>query len=889
MVWNETDIYHFLYESLPSSYFMLDASGLIAAVNSFGASRLGYTPSELIAKSVFTMLHDDDREMVQAKLAQLLNSVSTGAHPDSKNALEDACTTWTFRQISKDGSIHWVKAIARAVVHPTNAHPVVLLLCEDITEPEQIEAELRSVSAALDHAGEGISKLDEQGRYVMVNRAYASSVGYEPEDMIGMDWSSTIHPDDLETVVSAYQQMLSQGKAEVEVRGQRKDGSIFYKKVVMVAARDPQQQLIGRFCFIQDITTRKRAEIALRQAQEQLEIKVAERTAELSRANRQLQSEVIERQRVEQALRESEERYRCIVETATEGIWILDQDSKTSFVNSKMAEMLGYTSEEMQGQSLFVFMALEDHAIAEHLLERRQHGIKEQHDFKFRRRDGSALWAIVSANPMLDSAGRYAGVLGMVTDITERKQAELALRESEERYRSVVTAIHEGIVLQDREGNICACNASAEKILGLSADQMVGRNSYDSCWQAIREDGSPFSGDEHPAIVTLRTGKPCSNVVMGVQTVRGSLTWILINSEPLYYPNDKTPYAVVTSFSDITERRQVEETLRKLSSAVEQTADNIIITNRDGLIEYVNPAFEQSTGYTSGEVRNKKPSVLRSGCHGDHFYQQLWSVILSGRVFRDVFINRKNNGELFYEEKTITPLRDSQGNITHFVSTGKDITDQKRTEQKIRESLREKEILLLEIHHRVKNNLQIISSLLSIQSEAIENEQVLEIFKESQNRVQSMALIHEQLYQSKDLIQIDFSEYIQRLAVTLFHSYNTTLEQIALNIDANNVMLSINTAIPCGLILNELISNALKYAFCERKKGFIDIKLSKTEGRCILIVQDNGVGLPEHFDWKNLKSLGFRLVDTLVHQLKGVIQIHQSDGTQFEIVFSELI
>lgn len=207
-------------------------------------------------------------------------------------------------------------------------------------------------------------------------------------------------------------------------------------------------------------------------------------------------------------------------------------------------------------------------------------------------------------------------------------------------------------------------------------------------------------------------------------------------------------------------------------------------------------------------------------------------------------------------------------------------------EEVLKASLREKEVLLKEIHHRVKNNLQVISSLLNLQSGSITAPAVLAIFTESQNRIKSMALIHERLYQSKDLAHIDFSEYVRTLTNHLYRSYvvNTNLIRLAIHVD--NIHLNVDTAIPCGLMLNELVSNALKYAFPQGRKGEIDISLVRREDeRLVLIVKDNGVGLPHDMDIKSSKSLGLKLVNILTQQLQGDLQYHVDNGTAFQLTF----
>jgi len=217
----------------------------------------------------------------------------------------------------------------------------------------------------------------------------------------------------------------------------------------------------------------------------------------------------------------------------------------------------------------------------------------------------------------------------------------------------------------------------------------------------------------------------------------------------------------------------------------------------------------------------------------------------------------------------------------------KEVAERKRAEEKIKASLKEKELLLQEIHHRVKNNLQVISSLLKLQSEYIEDKQAFQMFKDSQNRIKSMALIHEKLYKSKDLAEIDFKIYINDLAYELFRSYEIDPSKIALRMDVKDISLRIDVAIPCGLIINELISNSLKYAFPQGREGGIKIALrSINKNKIELKVKDNGIGLPEDFDFRKTKSLGLHIVTILVEdQLDGKIELNRAGGTEFKITF----
>jgi two-component sensor histidine kinase len=217
----------------------------------------------------------------------------------------------------------------------------------------------------------------------------------------------------------------------------------------------------------------------------------------------------------------------------------------------------------------------------------------------------------------------------------------------------------------------------------------------------------------------------------------------------------------------------------------------------------------------------------------------------------------------------------------------REIDGRKRVEGQLKASLKEKEVLLQEIHHRVKNNMQVISSLLNLQSGYVEDPQALEVFQESQHRVRSMALIHEKLYQSENLAQIDFGEYIRSLVTSLSRSYSARAGDITLDIRADDVPLGIDTAVPCGLILNELVSNALKYAFPDGRAGQVRVELTADDDRRVtLTVGDDGVGFPEGLDFRGTTSLGLQLVNTLVDQLEGSIELNNGRGTEFKITFS---
>ncbi len=213
-----------------------------------------------------------------------------------------------------------------------------------------------------------------------------------------------------------------------------------------------------------------------------------------------------------------------------------------------------------------------------------------------------------------------------------------------------------------------------------------------------------------------------------------------------------------------------------------------------------------------------------------------------------------------------------------------EVDERKRAEKRITESLKEKEVLLMEIHHRVKNNMQVISSLLNLQSRYVIDEQDRQLFRDSQNRVRSMALVHEKLYQSEDLARIDFADYITKLTEQLISSYG--MHGISILVQAANIFLTVEQAIPCALIVNELVSNALKYAFPDGRRGSIEIHVSHENDRYRLIVQDDGIGMPHGFETRHTDSLGLELVSILTGQLQGTIEREEAEGTRYNIVFA---
>jgi PAS domain S-box-containing protein len=345
--------------------------------------------------------------------------------------------------------------------------------------------------------------------------------------------------------------------------------------------------------------------------------------------------------------------------------------------------------------------------------------------------------------------------------------------------------------------------------------------------------------------------------------------------------------------AEIAERKQAEAALRESEERYrlhfENVTDVVYSITPELRVLGMSPSVERHLGYRPEELigRPLQDLNLLAPEYLEAALSDTLRVLAGERIDSAVYEFIARDGTRKLGEVSGAPLF-REGEVVAVVAVARDISERVRAEEQIKASLREKEVLLKEIHHRVKNNLQVISSMLYLQSKNIQDRQTIEMFQESQYRVRSMALVHEWLYQSPDLARIDFAEYVRSLANHLFQSYGVNANVIQLKINVDDVSLGVNTAIPCGLIINELVSNSLKHAFSDGREGEICIEVRvDRDGKHTLMVSDNGVGFPEDLDFRDAGSLGLQLVNTLVDQLEGTIELDRSGGTAFKIMFTE--
>jgi PAS domain S-box-containing protein len=351
---------------------------------------------------------------------------------------------------------------------------------------------------------------------------------------------------------------------------------------------------------------------------------------------------------------------------------------------------------------------------------------------------------------------------------------------------------------------------------------------------------------------------------------------------------------------EITERKRAEEALqeseKKYRLLAENVSDNIWTTDLNFRFTYVSPSVVALNGYTAdeaielsmGEVLTPNSIEIATQALYEELEREGKYDVVDQEISRTLELEEVcKDGSIIPVEVKVSFLRDAAGQPSGLLGITRDITERKEAEALIKTSLQEKEILLKEIHHRVKNNLQVISSLLDLQANCVENKQVVAAFRDSQARLRTMALIHEKLYQSANLAEINLADYARDLVTYLLRSQDAAKRGISLNIQTDDVLLDIDKAIPCGLILNELVSNSLKHAFPQGQTGKICVELHVNDAnRSTMMIGDNGIGFPEELNFRHPTSLGLQLVNTLVNQLNGVIELDCSQGTTFKIIFS---
>ncbi|MEG3936074.1 MULTISPECIES: PAS domain S-box protein [unclassified Microcoleus] len=688
------------------------------------------------------------------------------------------------------------------------------------------------------------------GRVTKANDALIAQYGGTREEFIGRTLYSFLSHD-LTGSREIIKQFFDAGRIHIENENRTFDGVPVWIEGDYICIYDSHGRIIGYFGVQRDISDRKKAEATLR---------------------------------------DSEERFRATVEQAAVGITHPDATGRYLRVNQKFCDIVGYTASELLSRTWMDVTYPED--IDADLEQNKQLFAGQIDSFKMEKRllhkDGTVVWVNITVSLIQEPLSGAVYNLVVTEDISDRKKTEAALKESEERFRELaenIESVFWMVNVQPQE--IIYISPAYEKIWGRSCADLYANRRF-------------FADSLHPEdrerVIANLTRQIESEDEIEYRIVRldGKIRWIRDRAFPIRNQSGKV-YRIVGIAVDITAGKQAEKTIRESEERFRQLAENIqdsfwLMSADFTDLLYLSPTYEQIWGRSREELY-ADPLKMMEWVHPE---DKLLLEEAMGRVLQGESTNTEYR--IFLPDGTIRwvcdrafPIYDESGKIYRIAGIAEDISDRKCTEARIQAALREKEVLLKEIHHRVKNNMQVISSLLQLQAQYIEDEPTLALFEESQTRIHSMALIHEQLYQSEHLDRIALPPYVENLVANLYQSFGCGNTAIQFNLNLDPIYLNIETAIPCGLIINEVVSNSLKYAFSKSAKGEINIEFKELSFQELqLIIQDNGSGFPAGFDVENPETLGLRLVRMLSCQLDASIAIDSQCGTCYTLIFKEL-
>lgn len=831
----------------------------------------GYTPAEYYADAHigYKVCHPEDQPKMAASIELMMANSPKIFSPEAPPLI--------FRSYKKDGTLVWTETSNRPVFDVEGKVIGIEGISRDITQRKLAENALidsrESYRSLVEQHPEGIVIADASGKIVFINPAVLRITRIDSEgEVIG---------ENIMRFLTTEQQQRSAGRIKQVKEGQYVPFEVIQLKntrgeIIEIESRPAKYQFQGEeslLIFLRDITAERLLET------EQFRLHLVEET------NRKLQREIEDRINVERELNSAQKNLRMLVDSSLDMICASDPEGNVTEFNNAAQQTFGYTYEEVIGKSVIMLYEVPEERMEVMRLLMKQDGFFSG-EVTNRRKDGTSFTAFLSASILKDPNGNIIGSMGVSRDISTIKNAETELRLSEEKYRAIYSQAYIGIALVDKDtGKFIEVNQRLCDILGYEMDDLQK--------MSVRE--LRLEGD----LSHLPSGKEFIKRgferVFDEQRYRDKAGREVILNITISLVKDAAgePRHFVYVYEDITPKRRAEEQIRlqaaKMSAIFESSSHMIWTIDR----EYKLVSFNNNQVEWLRENYGLKPYVgmpvlsgsMVSTVEYNAFWKQKIDQAFAGemRKFETRYTNK--GGAHHWHEVFLNPIKDENDISIEVSCIAHDITDQKAAEENIRQSLKEKEVLLKEVHHRVKNNLQVISSILNLQSSYVKDKKSLDLLLESQNRIKSMAFVHESLYQTKDFSNISFSSYVENICSNLVHSYSNPDNPPELKMELDSIQLNLDTAIPCGLIINELISNALKYAFKGKEKGKLSVTVKSIGDQLKIVIADNGRGLPENIDFRNTESLGLQLVVTLVEQINGKIDLETKKGSKFTIEF----
>ncbi len=609
-------------------------------------------------------------------------------------------------------------------------------------------------------------------------------------------------------------------------------------------------------------------------------------------------TDVSDRARVEKALAESEERYRMIADAATDYIFKVRVDEHEGLVLEYTSEnfprITGRSTDEVRTLSSWSSVFHSEDMPKVNAFIARALSIGKPDEIECRTYTNKALrWISIIINPKKDGTGKVTSIFGAVKDINTRKLTEEALKHSEqllskinERFMFAAHSARFGIWDWYVEENKLVWDDMMYEIYDVSRDDFSG--TYDGWISALHPDDRA-NADSSMRTVLEGSGKLES--VFRIVKRNGEIRYVKTFGEVTRTTDGRSARMTGINF-DITDLKRTEEALleseRNFRSIIENSTAGIALVSIDGRYLMVNPAFCEIFGYAAHDFLH---STFFDITHPDdiQYSREIMKSVLEGRG-KNIRFNKRyvhNDGHTIWAEVSSAVMYYANREPSYFISHVTDITERKLSEERIKAGLEEKETLIHEIHHRVKNNLQAIISLLQMRREEIADEKTVGFLRELEEQARTMSLVYEQLYQSSSLARVDMGSYLRQLVMHVLEAFGSG-RRIRTDIEVKPVELDIAYAMPCGLIVNELITNSLKHAFPEdfHEKPALTVSFAAEGQICTLSVRDNGKGIGRGFDASGGRTMGLRLVRLwATHQLGGSFDMSGDNGTSCTVRF----
>lgn len=832
--------FRLLADNISDVIFALDLSLRFTYVSPSMERVLGYTAAEAMARPPREFLKGRSEEKVQELFGVLTAALNAGeANPS---------TTAEMELVHRDGRVLWAEVRVTLIPDGNSRTARIVGIARDVTERKRIALSLQESEARFhamaDTAPVLIWVTGEDKKVTYFNKPWLEFTGRSLQEEIGDGWLAGVHPEDRAVVESSYLNGREAGVAySVEYRLRRRDGEYRWFIDNGTPRIHPDGSVAGYIGSCTDITDRKLAE---------------------------------------EKLALSERQHRSLVERMNEGLMQVNNDDVITFVNRQLCDLTGYTREELLGQTgNALLFDSGDRQIIMDYNRRRVAGRSDVYELRLKKKGGEKIWMQISGSPVDNAKGEVVGSIGVVRDITERKLTEEALRRSEEKFRGIFENAPLGIFQTTFEGKLLGANATALRMFGYGPED-VASSGNDNIVPALFLDparreaiirgalaADSFSGGE---VDYRRKNGSIFRAYLSMRAVRGPA------GEPL----------MLEGFvEDITERRRLESIMRESEERLREITDNmmdmVIRVDEDGTFRYVSPSHERILGFRPGELLGTPAPDLIHPDDRDAVVAKLTEIVRAGNGTLS-FRSRHKNGEYRWLESLGRSVMNEKGEYIGAVIGSRDITDRHIAEEQLRDSLKEKEILVKEVLHRVKNNLSLVASLLNLQSGYVVAPKDADLFKEARDRIIALARIHENLYRSRNLAHVDFRTYAADIVRNLSDAYRN--DGVETRLDISPFEIGLDRAIPLGLIINELVTNCLKYAFPSGRGGEIVVSYRKTEGGGDeLSVSDNGVGIPPALDVANPGTFGLSLVNLLVEQINAALEVRRGNGTEFVVRF----